>query len=84
MNIERVVWMDSNGLARWYTKAEVLHLLPVATCTTVGFIMHETDDALWLALSYDHQDGDERHFDHVTVIPKLAITVREVLSADAL
>ena len=79
MNIERIEWVDSNGMARWYTLADIIELLPLAGCTSVGFVVRETDDGLWLSMSYDHQEGDEQHFDHTTVIPKVAITKREVI-----
>lgn len=79
LRIEYVEWVDSNGMGRWFTVAEIVAQLPLAVCTTVGFVVHETGDGLWLALSHDHQQGDELHYDHVTVIPKVAITKREVL-----
>ena len=79
MNIERVEWVDSSGNGRWRTRAEILSSVPLSCCTTVGFVLDENDEAIWLIQSYDEQVGDEQNVNNTLVIPKVAITKREVI-----
>jgi len=79
LSIVRVEWVDSTNIVRWNTKADLTACLP-KHCASVGFLLHETDDAIWIVQSDDRDSDDEdRNFNNTMVIPKIAITKREVI-----
>lgn len=71
MRIVHVSWVDSSyAAAGWHMKDDVEELVKEAVeqCESIGFVIHETDEALTLALSIaTHQYGA------MMTIPKLAI-----------
>ena len=79
MSVERVEWLDSGSFYNegWSSKEEVLGKLKISTVISVGIVMHETTDTLYLALSYD-PDGSAYY--GVQAISKDAILSREELS----
>jgi hypothetical protein len=58
-NIVYIEWLDS-GLSYtdgWKSKEEIISAAKLAIVTTVGFLFHETDDTLYIALSVHGNDA---------------------------
>ena len=75
MNIEVVEWVDSTGISRWDKRSSVEATKPLRP-TSVGYVVHETDEALYLAQSFDRNDEETQQFDHVMIIPMVAVISR--------
>lgn len=55
-----IVWTDSGTFYKgegWTDKDTVISHTKIGTVQTVGLLMHEDDDTVWLALSYDEENG---------------------------
>ena len=79
MNIERIEWDDSNGVVHWFTLDEIKKISE-KQIVSVGYVIHETATAVYLAQSDDRDpDESDRHFNFTMIIVKSAIKKREVL-----
>lgn len=78
MNIEVVEWVDSTGISRWDKRSSVVATKPLRP-TSVGYVVHETDEALYLAQSFDRNDTETQQFDHVMIIPTVSVISRRVI-----
>ena len=79
MNIEVVEWIDSTGVGGW-NKATEVRAATLLRPTTIGFVLHETDDALYLTPTHDGQEGEALRVDDTMIIPKVAILSRRVVT----
>lgn len=70
-----VEWVDSYGDVRW-TDWDEAAKIKVSTNETVGFLVSETDDVLYIGASFDR---DHDNVSGLTIIPKVAITKRSHL-----
>lgn len=71
-----VIWDDSTQpVSRWRWVEDIEPEQPVR-CYTVGFILHDTPDALTLAMSIGRDDGENEQASGVTTIPKSCIRSR--------
>jgi len=75
-----VDWLDSGAqhTAGWNSKEEILDILKIGKVTTVGLLFHETEDTLYVALSYD---PDNENYFGVQAIAKQNILSRRILRA---
>lgn len=78
MNIELVEWVDSTGVHGWQRAAEVKQD-KLLTPTTIGFVFHENDAALYMTPSHDGQAGEAMRVDDTIIIPKVAIISRRIV-----
>jgi hypothetical protein len=73
-----VHWIDS-GTAHsdgWQTSDAIMERVRIGKVITVGLLMGETDDTLYMALSYD---PDHDQYINAQAIAKSSIISREVL-----
>lgn len=79
MEIRYVEWVDSSGRGHWHAMKEARDLVP-DRCTTVGFVLTESDDYLTLIQSFtNRKEEDDNQADNAISIPKVAITKMETL-----
>ena len=78
MNIEIVEWVDSTGVHGWQ-KATEMREVEMLSPTTIGFVFHETDAALYLTPTHDGQEGDALRVDDTIIIPKVSILSRRII-----
>ncbi len=80
LDVEVIEWVDSQGDGSWRPLGEAAKS-DMSRCTSVGYIVGESDDAVTLAQSIDPGVEDERRamVDNTVTIPKVAITSRKVL-----
>lgn len=71
-----VEWVDSAGTPGWCSKEEIDHSKNIMPIRSVGFLVHDTKDALVLALNHSHGERIGRPFGELMTIPKIAITKR--------
>lgn len=66
-------WIDSGTWYEdgWETKAKIVEHTSLSEVVTVGHLMHEDDEAYYVASSYDAING---HFYGVQLIHKQAVT----------
>lgn len=77
MRLVIILWIDSTEQYGWNEQ----HDLPqVAECTTVGFLVSETDHQVVIASSRGKTNGN---LNGVIAIPKVAISERVSISEDA-
>ena len=80
--VEYVRWIDSAGSGRWETVPEVRGM-KAKHIQTIGFVIHEDEESMLLALCYDEADDPELNLSsvlgHIT-IPKVAIKSRTVVT----
>ncbi len=75
MRIEQIVWRDSVNRPGWVECCEVSEYLDSPLCTSVGFVVEETPEYLYLSTTV----SDEACLAPVS-IPVAAICARSVLS----
>lgn len=73
--IVRVDWVDSAGSGTLWETLEDLDGIKPLRCTTVGFVLEDTDDHITLAMS-THED---RGIMGALAIPRVAVTRVKVL-----
>ena len=80
MNIELIEWIDSTGFTGW-NKMEDVRGLKALHCRSIGYVLHENDEALYISGSLDGQEGTSLRVMDALAIPKVAITSRRVIGA---
>ena len=75
--IELIHWIDSAGHSGWHKASEQTY--EPMTCQTAGFLIHETEISLTLALNIALDDGADFDVGETITIPKVAIVCREFL-----
>ena len=77
--IVRIEWDDSTDVVRWYTRDDLTQF-DVKHCVSVGYLLHESDTALYIVQSDDRDEEEsDRHFNNTMIIPKVSVTKREVI-----
>ena len=80
--IEQVEWVDSVNLHGWHGEKD-LDKEEIDAIVSVGYLARETENAVFLALSWDdNKDGDRMPWAQVTIIPKVSITSRRKLNGN--
>jgi hypothetical protein len=74
----QVEWIDSGTISQmgWMQKEEILATTKIGKVVTVGVLFHESEDTLYIALSYD---PEHEHWYGVQAINKTSIIKRVVL-----
>ncbi len=78
ISIEKITWTDNTTCGRWRDKDEFLALEPVV-CQSVGWVLKETDQAVWIVASMCGEPSNE--VSDGTIILKVNISERSVLIA---
>lgn len=77
MRIVYIEWLDAGGIQGWHDRQAVIDDSSLPLCTTVGFVLHETDAMLVVAQNYD-KDSDK--VGETTSIPRSVIQFQQELS----
>lgn len=68
-----VEWTDSYTITGWQMLQDVIEIPIGGECRTVGYLLHETDDFMIIALSVDIQEGMVLKAGEVMFIPKVVV-----------
>lgn len=68
-----VKWIDSGGDGRWLNRNDILEHGGLASCESVGWLIHEDDEKIILGLSLNRstQNDDVQGY---MAIPKVAVS----------
>lgn len=69
MKIVKIIWVDAESHNEW---VEVKDLVDPSTCTTVGFLIKETEEFYYIAATVSIE-GEAIHTNNRILIPKVWI-----------
>lgn len=82
MEVRYIEWLDSCAQSFWSDEKLAKDLRP-DHCSTVGFVVNETDEFVTVIQSFTNRDGEQDQAGHTLCIPKFAITSWNALKPKA-
>jgi hypothetical protein len=70
MKIVEVSWIDSTALADGWRDKQTYIEMSNLECTTVGYLIYESDDIIVLAMSHNPENDD---VNHCYTIPRVCV-----------
>lgn len=84
MKLVRVEWLDAHGIVSGWEALDELKTLPVYVCTTVGWLLEDTERLLTLAQTAARPEDEttDAIVDGRITIPRCAVRSVDVLAVE--